>query len=93
MLSEASTCVAVMTTPIPRCLGVALTEMDAAVRELQADLRALPSNLAEEHTDASLLIEESARIKGSLSVFVTCNTIYMVGYRIASRMVVQDAEF
>lgn len=52
MLKEASACVATMTTS--RGLGFAVAEMDAAVRELQSDLRALPPILAEEASETSL---------------------------------------
>nr|BAD27824.1 unknown protein [Oryza sativa Japonica Group] len=52
VLKEASACVATMTTS--RGLGFAVAEMDAAVRELQSDLRALPPILAEEASETSL---------------------------------------
>ncbi|TVU27969.1 hypothetical protein EJB05_19475, partial [Eragrostis curvula] len=73
VLRESSGCIATMT--LPRGLGLAMEEMDAAVDELRADLRAVTSKLVEEHTETSLteamplftvgtlLIEVSVRVK------------------------------
>uniref|UniRef100_A0ACD5UUD6 Uncharacterized protein n=1 Tax=Avena sativa TaxID=4498 RepID=A0ACD5UUD6_AVESA len=74
VLREASRSVATMTTS--QALDFALADMNAAVQDLQSDLRALPSKLAEEESPAavldavqlftvtSLLIEVSTRIDG-----------------------------
>jgi hypothetical protein len=77
VLREASRSVATMTAS--GALGVAVADMDAAVRALQSDIRALPSKLllSEERADPSLieasmallpiallLIEIATRVKG-----------------------------
>ncbi|WVZ74240.1 hypothetical protein U9M48_022449 [Paspalum notatum var. saurae] len=75
VLREASRSVATMTAP-GRALDFAVADMNTAVHELQGDVRALPSTLAVELADtslvdampvftvASLLVEISARIEG-----------------------------
>ncbi|KAL6899504.1 hypothetical protein ACP4OV_006162 [Aristida adscensionis] len=75
VLSEASCCVATMA--MSRELGLAVAGMNAAVLELQGDLRALPHTPGVEHDETSslmeamplfavalLLIEASGRVKG-----------------------------
>uniref|UniRef100_A0ACD5V2K7 Uncharacterized protein n=1 Tax=Avena sativa TaxID=4498 RepID=A0ACD5V2K7_AVESA len=74
VLREASRSVATMTTS--QALDFSLADMNTAVQDLQSDLRALPSRLAEEESPAavldavqlftvtSLLIEVSTRIDG-----------------------------
>uniref|UniRef100_A0A0D9VJE0 Aluminum-activated malate transporter n=1 Tax=Leersia perrieri TaxID=77586 RepID=A0A0D9VJE0_9ORYZ len=85
VLREASTCVATMTTS--RRLGVAVADLDAAVHELQGDLRDLPSNLAEETAETSmtetmrlftvalLLAEIAARVEGVVHAVGTLATL------------------
>lgn len=76
VLGEASRSVATMSTSSSRALDFAVADMNTAVQELQADLRALPSMLAVKlgetslmdtmpvFTVASLLVEISARVEG-----------------------------
>ncbi|KAL6634909.1 hypothetical protein ACP70R_027580 [Stipagrostis hirtigluma subsp. patula] len=74
VLKEASHCMS--TTTMSRELGLAMADTNATVLELQADLRALPSKLAEDDAVTSLMeampllsvallmVEVSARVKG-----------------------------
>uniref|UniRef100_A0A0E0NJ36 Aluminum-activated malate transporter 10 n=1 Tax=Oryza rufipogon TaxID=4529 RepID=A0A0E0NJ36_ORYRU len=74
VLKEASACVATMTTS--RGLGFAVAEMDAAVRELQSDLRALPPILAEEASETSLAeVISTSPIEGVVHAVGTLATL------------------
>ncbi|KAL5214464.1 hypothetical protein ABZP36_003616 [Zizania latifolia] len=84
VLREASSSITAMTAP--RSLDFTVAEMNTAVQELQSDVRALPSKLAEEEsaqlmdavqlfTVTSLLIEVSARIEGVVDAVDTLATL------------------
>ncbi|KAM0830766.1 hypothetical protein ACQ4PT_066006 [Festuca glaucescens] len=89
VLREASSSVAAMTTSWS--LDLAVAEMNTAVQELQSDLRALPSRLAEEESPAavldavqlftvtSLLIEVSTRIESVVDAVDTLASL--AGFR------------
>ncbi|KAM0837351.1 hypothetical protein ACQ4PT_061710 [Festuca glaucescens] len=89
VLREASSSVATMTTSWE--LDLAVAEMNTAVQELQSDLRALPSRLAEEESPAavldavqlftvtSLLIEVSTRIESVVDAVDTLASL--AGFR------------
>jgi hypothetical protein len=92
VLREASSSVATMKTS--RALDFAVADMNTAVQELQSDLRALPSRLAEEESPAavldavqlftvtSLLIEVATRIDGVVDAVDTLASL--AGFRSSS---------
>ncbi|WVZ86757.1 hypothetical protein U9M48_033493 [Paspalum notatum var. saurae] len=103
VLRAASTSVAEMTTS--RGLDLAVGDMNAAVQELQDDLRALPSKLllaeatagsalvgaAQLFTITSLLIEVSARIEGVVDAVDTLANL--AGFKSAADENEKPAEF